>query len=485
MSPRARTDQAAGGEEASRAALASWALPAACLVFLASVVASYGVGLRPGAPTARATVWLGEAWGVELGVGTFVLLQYAVATGCMGVAWWAHARSGRGALAWLIGTAVLARLLLVPVAPYTSNDVERYLWDGRVALEGFDPYRVSPDAPEVAHLRGTWKTPPEHAALPTLYPPAALATFALTALGGPEESLLAWKALCTAASLATLGLVTLLLRRAGRLRHLALIALSPLHVFEFGVGAHVDALSTLSLAAALVAITRDRAATAGAFLGLGALFKLLPLAALLPLACAWGASRRTARLGFGAFGMIATGYGATLALGLHPIGSLGTFAAKWRFGSPLFPVLETLTSERVAAFLLVGMLVAGLAIVCAQARKHPLFALQWTLALPLALSPVVFPWYLGLLVPLLALRPSAVLLGWTIALPLTYEVLNGFLGRGVWAPALWPLSIVTGAVLLGAGIDRLRAPERLSVPFSPVLASPDGGSTSRSVGIAR
>ena len=49
------------------------------------------------------------------------------------------------------------------------------------------------------------------------------------------------------------------------------------------------------------------------------------------------------------------------------------------------------------------------------------------LAIPLLISPVVFPWYLSALVPLLALRPNIYgIAACLIIMPLTYEVLNDF-----------------------------------------------------------
>ena len=41
----------------------------------------------------------------------------------------------------LIVIAILARLVLIGVDPYLSNDVDRYLFDGRIALAGYDPIK--------------------------------------------------------------------------------------------------------------------------------------------------------------------------------------------------------------------------------------------------------------------------------------------------------------------------------------------------------
>jgi hypothetical protein len=68
--------------------------------------------------------------------------------------------------------------------------------------------------------------------------------------------------------------------------------------------------------------------------------------------------------------------------------------------------------------------------------------LQLSVALPLLVSPVLFPWYLMPLVPLLALWPNKYLIAWMLIMPLTYEVLGDFLAYQQWHPAQWPIVIL-------------------------------------------
>ena len=351
---------------------------------------------------------------------------------------------------------VLARLLVLALPVFTTHDAERYLWDGAVALAGLDPYRLAPDAPAVVSLRALWPTPAEHAAYPTLYPPGALALFALSATAGPVGGLWLWKLLATAASVATLWVMRAVLVRHGVARHFPLVALSPLLLLEAGVGAHVDAVSTLALALGLWATVAHKPLAAGAALGMGVLVKLAPVVAALPLAVAllrhsgW---QRALTLCLGLLAMLVGGYGLALVLGLQPVGSLGVFFTKWRGGSPVFAALASLARPEVAGALALGLTLALLALAAWLARSHWVSGLQLALAAPLLFSPVVFPWYLCLLVPAIALQPRAWLLAWVSAVPLGYEVLDKFVGEGVWQPAVWPLWAVALAWLLGAGAD--------------------------------
>ena len=115
-------------------------------------------------------------------VGTRVIIQYTLASVLMLIVWQGLPRiTGEfSATASLLLVGVISRLVLVLVDPYTSNDVARYLFDGRIALAGFDPYQIPHNAPELLELRKQWAPPPEHAKYVTLYPPLALALFSLS-----------------------------------------------------------------------------------------------------------------------------------------------------------------------------------------------------------------------------------------------------------------------------------------------------------------
>ena len=91
--------------------------------------------------------------------------------------------------------AIALRLLLLPVDPYTSSDTKRYLFDGKLALESFDPYTIPHDHEDIEDLRSQWAPPDEHAKYGTLYPPLALGVFVWSAYFGIDNALLAWKTL--------------------------------------------------------------------------------------------------------------------------------------------------------------------------------------------------------------------------------------------------------------------------------------------------
>ena len=48
---------------------------------------------------------------------------------------------------WLLaGLGIISRLVFLPAIPNLSQDFYRFLWDGRLLLQGINPYLVTPEA---------------------------------------------------------------------------------------------------------------------------------------------------------------------------------------------------------------------------------------------------------------------------------------------------------------------------------------------------
>ena len=64
-----------------------------------------------------------------------------------------HAPTPRGRLLLIVGFAIAFRGLLIFTQPVISDDMYRYVWDGRVQAAGINPYAFPPEAAEVSALR--------------------------------------------------------------------------------------------------------------------------------------------------------------------------------------------------------------------------------------------------------------------------------------------------------------------------------------------
>lgn len=394
-------------------------------------------------------------------IGSAYIFIYCVMS-CISIfIWWSQEISP-----WrILILASLTICLLIPMQMLTSNDAERYLWDGAVFLARFDPYITAPNAETVTELRKIWPTPEEHAAYPTLYPPGALLLFSLCALGGVSYGFWIWKTLCALAAILSLFFAYDLLKKRNALQHFSLMALSPLLLLETGVGAHLDIFCVLGIIATLWCLQKEKIIAAAIIIGLAATIKFFPAVIAGPFLF-YLKPKKAVTLFLAASLTWISVYMMMFICGYKPLGLLPTFFEKWRGGAPFYPLLEVLKNSfqlsQKQFFIILGSLsLLGFGLSAYLARKrHIYIAIMIAIATPLLISPVLFPWYLMAFLPLLVLRPNVTgVIAITLA-PLSYIVLNKWLSEGIWQPSQWPAIILAFGIIYGLFIDLKIIPKR-------------------------
>lgn len=242
----------------------------------------------------------------------------------------------------VLGLAAFAGLALVLAPSVLSDDLYRYLWDGRVLRAGLDPYALAPSDPALAALRDEHWARINHPQIPTIYPPIAQALFG--AVGAIWHHPIALKAV---ALLAHLGAVLPVARLAERIgvdpgRAAALHGLNPLALSESALGGHVDAFAALFLALFALALLSGRPfrAAAGAVAAAG-----VKLVGLLVAPLLWRKSRLAAILALtlGALWLVPLlGAGDDRA-----VGGFGQYARRWGGNAGAFVLIESALTEAV------------------------------------------------------------------------------------------------------------------------------------------
>ncbi len=246
----------------------------------------------------------------------------------------------------LVAAATL-RLLLLPLPPSLSDDVLRYVWDGRVAAAGRNPYDLPPDSVELAPLRDpAWERVP-HREVPGVYPPLAVTLFSIAArLPHPVAAV---KVALAACDLVACALLLRLARRRGLPEaRVVAYAWNPLVTLEVAGMGHVDALGVVLAVAAVDLVARERPRPLAAALAAagGVLAKLAPLVTLPTWARRSGAP--VAFLG-ASLGLAALAVGPVVwASGGVPPG-LTRYGVSWEFNGPLHePLWRALDGARTA-----------------------------------------------------------------------------------------------------------------------------------------
>lgn len=382
----------------------------------------------------------------------------------------------RRGLGLILVFAALMRLVQLPLTPSLSDDIYRYLWEGRVQLEGFNPFLTAPASPELAGLRDRVWIGVNHREIPAIYPPVMQGLFLFNA--AIHGGIVGIKALVGLFDLAVIGaLVKLLERRGADPRGVLMYAWHPLVVTEVAGQGHFEPVALLFLLLFFLALEARRPGRASAALWLSIGVKYLPLA-FVPQSLRLGGLRRAwiGPLVLAALFLPYLGDGWTEAL--------GKYGAQWRFNDSGFWLLDAslkkigvsqgfsrhvigalvdsggadLAFHQTYLLVLPKLLIAG--------GLCGLLGLAWWRRWPLErtvfaffaafflFTPVLHPWYLLWIVALLPLRSSPAFLALSLSAPLSYEVLLRFDGRGeTWSEALWVKALIFGAPLLAFALS--------------------------------
>src|SRR5689334_14687890 len=168
-----------------------------------------------------------------------------------------RARASNSILLIAIAFAIVFRLSILFAPPYLSDDIYRYVWDGRVQAARINPYRYIPAAPELAQLRDDVIYPKINRRdyAHTIYPPIAQVVFLLTTR--ISESVVWMKVTMLIFEMVAIWAIAQLLNLLGRPRQLLLLyAWHPAVVWEFAGSGRVDAISICFIALTFLALLK-------------------------------------------------------------------------------------------------------------------------------------------------------------------------------------------------------------------------------------
>jgi alpha-1,6-mannosyltransferase len=358
---------------------------------------------------------------------------YAVfAAGALGAFWAAREEwtDARRALVIILVTAALMRAALLFAEPYLSNDILRYIWDGRVQAAGINPYRYVPRAPELAALRDAviWPHINRSDYAVTIYPPVAQMIFVgITRLGESvlvmKLGMLAFEAGIIAAIIGILGQLGLPPARV------AAYAWHPLPVWEIAGNGHIDAAMVALLITGLLLALRGRTLLGGVTVTLGALIKPTALLALPVVWRPWN-WKLPALVAL----TVAAAYVPYLSVGTGVIGFLPGYLQEEGISSGsgfyLLAMVRQITGP--IAYANIAYLAAAALVLCGLAFGAALRAdrtdagvlrdVRWLLIVFLVLISPHYPWYFLPVVPFLALSPSIAAWVLSVAGVLLYNV---------------------------------------------------------------
>jgi alpha-1,6-mannosyltransferase len=425
------------------------------------------VATRPGLALSGAVLTLAVAvWTIQgdqtVRVGSH-LLVYGVAFGAYLIGLrFATGLADRGVgLALAVG--LVWRIALVAAPPLLSDDVYRYVWEGRIQLHRGNPYSWSdrPEAEKWIPLRDAVWRQVSHKDYTAVYPPLAQLTAA--AVVAIRDSVTAMKSFAVACEALTIALLARILRGRGLpLHRLLVLAWSPLALVEIAGSGHNDALGMLLATAGFAALEAGRPLSSAAAMALGFQAKLLPGL----IGAAWGRRYRPRDVIAGA--VVAAALVAPYAsAGAGLWRSLGKYGEFWRFNETAFAVVATLGGSHGAAAKTMLAVLAGLAGALALLRVEEAAAALALVVTWLVLGPNVLPWYALWLLPWLVLRDCPAVLLFTGTVGLAYLVYPAWQSGGPWRLGWGVRALEYGPCVVVAFWSWARPASRPSGPGRP------------------
>ena len=345
--------------------------------------------------------------------------------------------SSRGLILLVVLFGVLARVSLISLEPVVSDDIYRYIWDGKVQSHGIDPYRYAPDDPALSHLHSAMLPGKvNHPGMRTIYPPLAewlfCATYSVTG-----ESVAGFKVPLLLSEIATIILLLLVLKELKLpAKYVALYALSPLPVMQFMIDGHIDAFAFPFLLLFLLLYRKRRLVPAFLCLGLSVIVKLYPLF-LLPLVVKdeRGRNRWFAALLVAA--VLAAAYLPYLILRSFPLESLGIYSQHWSANGSVFSLIYLFLNNNQTAHIVSGLLTCAWVIGVIFVRGSFEERAFLTLFGMFLLSPTVHPWYITWLAVLLpvAFRWSGLVFVALVNVSIVSVIY--YTTSGIWDQPLW------------------------------------------------
>ncbi|MEM9675722.1 MAG: polyprenol phosphomannose-dependent alpha 1,6 mannosyltransferase MptB [Cyclobacteriaceae bacterium] len=349
---------------------------------------------------------------------------------------------------WLVGVAILGRLLLLPTEPNLSDDIYRFVWDGRLIQQEVNPFAYLPSElmNGKADSLGIRVDPELYTSLNspdyyTIYPPVNQAVFTLAVKLFPNSLMGSTIVIRSIMLLAELGTIWLLFQLAvlyGVARKQVLwYALNPLAILEMTSNLHFEALMIFFLLASVYLYQKQRWIGAAVLFALAVCTKLLPLM-LLPL--------YFRRFGWQKMLAFYTVVGVSTLVFFLPLisqelidglqGSVGLYFQKFEFNASIYYVVREIgyyvkgyniiqTAGRWLA-IIAFLLIISYSILERKPRILDAFGWVWLIYLLLAL--IIHPWYVLPLLAFTVLTPYRYAVVWTYCIFFTYAgyTIDGF-----------------------------------------------------------
>lgn len=328
---------------------------------------------------------------------------------------------------WLLaGIGIVSRLVFLPAIPNLSQDFYRFLWDGRLLLQGINPNLVTPET----YLQAGNEVVPQALALYegmgelngshySNYPPVNQLCFVIAALLSGKSILGSAIVLRIIIILADIGILyygkKLLESLNLPVKNIFWYFINPFIIIELTGNLHFEAVMLFFLVAGLYYLHRGRWWWAGILIGLSVSVKLIPLL-LLPLFFRWFVKKKSIVSGMKKLSGFYLLTLATIAVSFLPFlssefvsnfaATIGLWFQNFEFNASVYYIIRWIGFQTIGWNIIadVGkilpLVVLGAILLLSFFRRNDstqqmITALVFGISIYFMLSTTVHPWYVA------------------------------------------------------------------------------------------
>jgi alpha-1,6-mannosyltransferase len=337
----------------------------------------------------------------------------------------------------IITSGLIYRITLLPLQPTASDDIYRYVWDGKVSAHGINPFQYAPSDSMLLPLHSSLlPAKVNHPEMQTIYPPYSQLMFFLSyEIFG--ENIYGIKILLFISEFLTIFLLFLLLKKLKiPLYNITLYALCPLPIMQFMIDGHIDGTGFPLLLLFLFLYLTGRKINSFIAIGFSIISKFIS-GLVLPFTFKEEKGKYRFYVILIPILIIVLSYISFFSGGIFPFKSLIEFSENWISNSSIFALIFGIVNDNQEARKIALVLFIIAAGILFFSRKDFLDKIYIVFFLFFLFSPTVHPWYITWLAVLLPLSFRWSGLAFITLVNVANILLINYILNGIWIVFSW------------------------------------------------
>lgn len=330
------------------------------------------------------------------------------------------------------GLFIFLRLFFINTLPIGSDDIYRYMWDGKVQSHGINPYLYAPNDAALSKLHSELlPAKMNFIDMKTIYFPLSQWLFYIGySISG--ESVWGYKLILFFSEILTFVSIYLLIAHLKiKSKYYLFYVLSPLPIIHFAIDAHLDALGFPLILFSLLLYLKEKKILSAILLGLSLSIKPIGLV-LIPIFFLKEKGIinkiKIVLVPVIVFSIQFIPY----IINTNPFEAFLIYTRNWIFNGFIFDLLNLYFMNNQTTRMICGIMMGISLINLYSSKKYFIDKIYFAVLLMMIFSPVVHPWYIGWLAILIPLARKWSGIYFTAMSSLTSFTVMNYQLNGIW-----------------------------------------------------